>query len=139
MEHLAILSKEKKLLEKIICGEKTIESRWYTHKKTPYHKIKPGEVIYFKESGKPVTVKAKVSQTLFFDELNKEKIKSIIQEYGVKICITQEYSSKLECKNYCTLIFLENIQKIEPFNINKRGYGNMAAWITVESINQIKK
>ena len=56
MEHLAILSKHSRLLAKILSREKTIESRWYKFKKTPYKNIAIGDTIYFKESGEPVTL-----------------------------------------------------------------------------------
>ena len=74
MDHLAILSKEGKFLDKILSGEKSIESRWYKFKKTPYETIAAGDVIYFKESGESVTAKSQVSGVLFFDQLNEEKI-----------------------------------------------------------------
>ncbi|MBI1972386.1 ASCH domain-containing protein, partial [Candidatus Woesearchaeota archaeon] len=44
MDHLAIL--KKKWLEKILSGEKTIESRWYKQKITPYQKIAKGDTAY---------------------------------------------------------------------------------------------
>lgn len=139
MEHLAILAKKGKLLSKILSGEKIIESRWYKFKKTPYQNISVNDVIYFKESGDPVTVKAKVSEVLFFDELNEKKIKEILTEYGEKICVSLSYTEKLEGKNFCTLIFIHEVQSVKPFDIDKTGYGLMAAWITVEDINSIKK
>jgi hypothetical protein len=37
------------------------------------------------------------------------------------------------------LIFLSNPVAVVPFDIDKTGFGNMAAWITVEDINKIKK
>ena len=39
----------------------------------------------------------------------------------------------------CMLVFLKNVEKIEPFEINKSGFGIMSAWISVESIPKIKK
>ena len=75
MEHIAILSKKRKILDKIISGEKIIESRWYKFKKTPFEVISAGETVYFKESGEPVSAKAKVQKALFFKDLNLEKIK----------------------------------------------------------------
>ena len=74
MDHLAILDKKRKLLQKIISGEKTIESRWYKTKRTPWNNIKQGDMIYFKDCGELITAKAKVETTLFFDDLNKEKV-----------------------------------------------------------------
>ncbi len=139
MDHLAILDKKRKLLEKIASGEKTIESRWYQFKRTPYQKIKTGETIYFKDSGEAVSVRAKVSNVLFFDHLDENKIKRIITQYGDRIGISLSSVERLIGKNFCTLIFLENVERITPFNIDKKGYGMMAAWITLDDIEKIKK
>jgi ASC-1-like (ASCH) protein len=48
MDHLAILSKEKNFLGRILSGEKTIESRWYRNRKPPFKTIAPGDTVYFK-------------------------------------------------------------------------------------------
>lgn len=138
MEHLAILAKKRKLLSKIISGEKTIESRWYKFKKTPYKNISVNDVVYFKESGEPVTVKAKVSKVLFFDNLNEEKVKEILKMYGERIGVPMSYSEQIIGKKYCTLVFIDEAQLVEPFKIDKTGYGLMAAWITLDNINSIK-
>ncbi len=139
MDHLAILDKKRKLLQKIISGEKTIESRWYKFKKTPYQQINQGDTIYFKDSGEPICVKAKVGKTLFFDNLNESKIRDIITQYGERIGISISSVERLRGKNFCTLIFLKDVESIHPFNIDKKGYGMMVAWITLESIEKIKK
>ncbi|MBW3022997.1 hypothetical protein KY308_02750, partial [Candidatus Woesearchaeota archaeon] len=75
MEHLAILSSKLGLFKKILSGEKTIESRWYINKKTPYQRIKAGEVVYFKEGNR--FAKAVVSDAKFF-ELDDKKIKELL-------------------------------------------------------------
>ncbi|MEK6921860.1 MAG: hypothetical protein AABX82_08275 [Nanoarchaeota archaeon] len=143
MDHLAILDAKRKLLEKILRKEKTIESRWYVHKKAPYQQIKEGEVIYFKETGNPVTAKARVSKVLFFDKLSLKKVQEILKKYGKKIGfnkITKKNAfEKYKNKKYCTLIFLSNIEKIKSFTINKKGYGLMCAWITVKNIDRIRR
>jgi len=140
MEHLAILAKKRKILSKIISGEKTIESRWYVQKRTPYKKIQKGEVIYFKEAGDPVRVKARVKEVLFFEDLNEERVKRILEEYGRRICIRVSYAPKLSGKKYCTLIFLEEVKTLEnPFEVDKKGFGLMAAWITTGSVERLKR
>lgn len=138
MEHLAILSKESKLLAKILSGEKNIESRWYKFKKTPYGNISAGDQIYFKESGEPVTAKAQASKVMFFDVLDEEKIKGLLEDYGPQLGVSSSYVEKVKNKNFCALIFLKKVQRIEPFKINKKGYGLMAAWITIKDISKIK-
>ena len=129
------------LIAKIFSGEKTIESRWSRHKISPYGKINPGDMVYFKYSGHPVTTKAMVSRVLQFDHLNLAKIKEIIDKYSGpgKICLqeTEDLSWYLS-KNYCTLIFLKDSTKVTPFQIDKTGFGSGCAWLSIENIKAIK-
>lgn len=142
MHHVAIMKKEWGLTQKILSGQKKIESRWYQTKRTPWNNIKAGEKVYFKDSGNPVTIKAEVEKVIQYDQLTSEKVKGILEQYGDADGIEQErisyYYNLFKNKIYCMLIFLKNPQSIEPFHINKQGFGNMAAWITVEDIKKIK-
>jgi len=142
MDHVAILKKSWGFLEKVLSGKKTIESRWYKIKKSPWGLIKKEDIIYFKNSGESVLAKAKVKKVLQFSDLNPKKIKEILTRYGRNIGIEKNDMPKfykiLAHKKYCILIFLKNHQKIKPFQINKKGFGAMASWIVIENVNNIK-
>ena len=139
MDHIAILDKKRNLLAKIISREKTIESRWYQNKRTPWHNIKKDDVVYFKDAGELINVKARVKDVLFFDELSKEKVLKILKKYGRAIGFTNlEYTEYYEKKNYCILMFLEDVQEIKPFDIDKSGFGNACAWMTVKDVKMIR-
>ena len=141
--HIAIMKGLWGLTEKILSGEKTVESRWHKAKTAPWNRIKLGDIIYFKDAGKPVSVKAKVSKVLQFADITEKQRKAILKKYGLADLGTKEIVPEIENytknKKYCILIFLENPQKITLFEINKKGFGNMAAWITISDINKIKK
>ena len=143
MDHVAIMKKSWGLTKKILSGQKKIESRWYKAKVAPWNKIKVGETVYFKDSGEPVSIKAKVKKVLQFSSLTPEKVAEILKTYGEEDGIESEnipeYYERFKDKKYCLLIFLENPQRIEPFEINKKGFGMMSAWISLEDINQIRK
>jgi ASC-1-like (ASCH) protein len=144
MDHLAIMRKSWGLLPKILNGEKTIESRWYRNKYSPWDKIKKGDTVYFKNSGgEPVTVKAEVLDVLQFSNLTPKKVKEILNEYGARDGLGKKeidnYYEKFKDKNYCLLIFIKNPEKIEPFEVDKKGFGAMSAWITIDNIKMIRK
>ena len=143
MHHIAKMRKSWGLLPKILTGEKRIESRWYKNRYSPWDRIKKGDIVYFKDSGEPVTIKAEVSKVIQYSNLTPTKIKWILQKYGVKDGLGRDelgkYYQRFKDRKYCLLIFLKNSQRIKPFDINKTGYGNMAAWIVVDSINRIRK
>lgn len=142
MEHLAIMKKSLGLTKKILTCEKKIESRWYRSRYDPWNKIRPDEIIYFKNSGEQVSIKAEVEKVLQFSDLTSNKVKEILETYGKEIGITREeipkYYGMFKDKKYCILIFLKNPTKIPEFNINKKGFGNMCSWISIDSIDNIK-
>jgi len=168
MDHIAILSKKWKLLDKIISGEKNIESRWYVHKINPWNKIKKGDIVYFKETGDLIKAKAIVERVLQFDlhhkkintkslkylkqllghynlknNKNQVVIKDILLEYGERIGFDLSEIDKwiefYKNKNYCILVFLKEPEEIKEFNFDKTGFGNACAWLCVEDIEKIKK
>ena len=141
MDHLAIMKKSWGLTEKILQGEKTVESRWYKQKRSPWDRIKVGDTIYFKDSGEPVSAKAKVIKVFQFDNLDFQKTERILSKYGKYLGISDvmpEIKNYVLGKNYCIFIFFSNVEEIKPFEINKTGYGLMTAWISLENIDEIK-
>ncbi len=125
MDHVAIMKKSLGFLPKIISGEKTIESRFYNSKRSPWDKIKTGDRIFFKNTGEKITVTAFVSQVL----QNPRDLKQYMQA----LCL-----NSIPKKKYAILIFLKDVEKIEPFDINKKGFGSMSAWLSVDNIDKIR-
>lgn len=143
MHHIAIMKKSLYFLDKILSGEKTIESRWYVSMRLPWGKICVGDIVFFKNSGEPVTVKASVEKVLQFDNLSVDKINKILSEFGSRIGIADEslksFANSVSQKKYCILVFLKNVEQIAPFEINKSGFGLMCAWICVGDVDMVKK
>ncbi|MBI4895137.1 MAG: hypothetical protein HY831_01460 [Candidatus Aenigmarchaeota archaeon] len=135
------MNKKWKLIDKILSGKKTIESRWYISKRAPWNRIKRGDIVYFKDSSCPVTAMAYVEDVKQVSDLDSDKIKLIVGEYGGegKICLTNiENSIKwVSGKRYCVLIFLKDPRKVKPFNIDKKGFGNACAWICVNDVRTL--
>ena len=131
MDHIAIMKKSWGLIPKILSGQKQIESRWGVYKCAPWGKVNPGDTVYFKNSGEPVTVRAKISKVEQFTDLTPKKIKDIMEKINGDIAWAKN-------KHYCTLIYLTDVKQVKPFNINKSGFGSAAAWLTTPHINKIK-
>ena len=142
MEHVAIMKKSWGLTDKIMSGQKKIESRWYAAKHRPWDRIKEDDIVYFKDSGEPVKIKAGVEKVIQFENLNSKKVAEILEIYGrddgIEKNKTSEFFKMFKNKKYCILVFLKNPIPIKPFEIDKTGFGAMSAWITVDDINRIK-
>lgn len=131
------------LTKKILSGQKKIESRWYKVKCHPWDEIKKGEIVYFKDSGEPVMLKAEVDKVIQYSGLTHRKVGEIVKQHGKNIGLekekNQEFFERFKDKKYCVLVFLKNQIEIEPFEIDKTGFGAMAAWISISNISKIKK
>lgn len=137
MDHVAIMKPVWKLVDKIIVGEKTIESRWYSNKRDPWARIQAGDIVYFKEG--MVKARAVVESVLFFDNLTSDKIRDILNKYHKQIGVDLSYLELVKDKKYCILIFLKNPELVTEFDIDKAGFGMMNAWLCIDNINKIKK
>lgn len=141
MDHVAIMQPKLKMLEKILAGEKTIESRWYKAKRSPWDAIKSGDTVYFKNSSQPITAMAVVDQVTQYNNLTPENIDQLLQEYGSRLGLDHgqlsAFRRKVLSSRYAILIFLKKPQLVPQFTIRKTGFGAMASWITVENIGQI--
>ena len=64
MDHVAIMNPRWRLIPRILSGEKVIESRWYLTRRAPWDRVAAGDTVYFKDAGRPVTARAKVSRVV---------------------------------------------------------------------------
>ncbi len=127
MKHIAILRQP--FYDMVLSGEKTIESRWSMHKVAPYNKVSKGDTILIKETGKDVTATAKVQEVRYY-ELTPKKVEEIRQEYGRQIGTDkfEDWETTLQ-KKFCTLIWLEDVQKVEPIKVPR---SNGEGWICLK-------
>lgn len=79
-----------------------------------------------------------------YENLNLTSSLRLIEEIGKeRIGITtiemeNEIENHLKDKKYAILIWLTEVEKVEPINISKAGFGAMASWICVEDIEKVK-
>lgn len=138
MDHLAILKKSHRILDKILTGEKTIESRWYKTRRAPWGRINKGDLVYFKNSGEDVSVVAKVSKVEEY-EVGPAEIYTLLEKHFSQLGVGMEYYETIKNQKYCILVHLEKVCFVNPFPVDKTGYGNMSAWISLPDIRQIRK
>ena len=142
MDHIAFMQKAWGLTEKIATGQKTIESRWYNVRYPPWGRISPDDMIYFKDSGEPVRLRAQVAKIHTYANLVPEQARALLDEYGADCGIEPGelpgYYRRFQHKRYAIFIFLKHPQRIAPFDINKAGFGKKVSWICVENVESLR-
>lgn len=131
MEHLAIMKKG--YIEKILSGEKKIESRFSINRVAPYGKIAAGDKVYMQEVGKEVTAVFEVKDVLFFENLSEEQVEGIRTRYGKDICAEDDFWQLKKNARFATLIYVKEPRKITPFKVYKN---DRSAFKTVRSVKE---
>lgn len=139
MHHVAIMKKSWRLIPKILSGAKTIESRWYQIRRMPWDNIAKGDTVFFKNAGEMIVTQASVSRVVQYSIRDAADAQNIVEKYGKKICIVNPDPGMWgKMPKYCILVFLKDARLVDkPFHIDKTGFGNASAWITVDDIRSI--
>ncbi len=134
MVHLAIMDPKLGFIPAILDRRKTIESRWYNTRRSPWGKVRRGDTVYFKNSGGPITACARISRVEEHALLGGDAAK-ILSQYGRGIGFSPDQIRVLleayRAKRYCILLFLENSCSTDRLIFDKHGFGAQAAWITM--------
>lgn len=141
MDHVAIMSVKIPFLERIISGEKIVESRWYSQKRVPWNTVTEGDWIYFKNVAKRVTLKAQVAKVQQYELAGTEHVFGLIDLHSKALGLRQGevggFMDQVKSKRYAIFMHLHKITTIVPLKISKKGFGSMAAWITVPNIHEL--
>lgn len=140
MDHVVYLDAQADELENLLAGKKTMIVRGAAGRKLPYGRVNPGDTLYFlNNNGKGlVQACAKVSQILNSEPLTPEASQKLLANHQDTLELTKKQQQRWSGKRYLVLITVEAIQKLEPFQIDRSGYGNMDDWLPVGDINRVK-
>lgn len=110
MKHLAIFTKG--VGEKILTGQKTVESRFSQRKNPPFGVISSGDLVYIKPSGKDPIGQFRVQKVFFFEGLSGQDLNDLQKRYGKQVQAEENYWESKKNSKYGTLIF---IGEVDPF------------------------
>ena len=108
--HVAVIRKPH--LERILSGEKTIESRIGMTRRAPFGRVSVGERLYLKESGGPVRATAVVARVLCEDGLTPERVEELAREFTERICATPAYWEEKLTARCATLLWLTRVEQV---------------------------
>lgn len=141
MDHVVYVDTKARELEKLLAGEKTMIVRGATGRKLPYGRVHPGDRLYFIQNKGDGMVRAcaVVCEVFNSEKLTEEQSAQWVETNQPKLHLTPEQVKRWAGKRYLVLIEVRDVQPVEPFAIDRSGYGNMDDWLPVEVIEHVKK
>lgn len=135
------MRKDWNLIPLILANKKTVETRWYMTKRAPWGRIEKNDWIYFKDSGQPITARAKVKNVTQMEIDSEFERELWINKLWEQDLVHKQDLPKLQAyardKRFLVAIYLKAAEATPPYQIDKSGFGLQSAWITLPSIFDI--
>lgn len=125
--HLAVFAPP--LLELVIDGRKTIESRFSRVRCAPWGEVQEGDCILLKQAGGPVCGMALLDNVRFFD-LTHEPIERIKAAFGDGICADEDFWELKRSAQYATILQITQAIAVDPFGCEKK---DRRGWVALRS------
>ena len=140
MDHVVYLDASAKELELLLSAKKTMIIRGATGRKLPYGRVNQNDVLYLINNNADgyVRAKVKVKSVLNSKKMTEEESAQLVDRYQDKLQLTRKQYERWAGKRYLVMIEISDVEKIEPFRIDRRDYGNMDDWLPVEKIEKVK-
>jgi len=139
MDHVVYLDAKAKEMDKLLAGEKTMIIRGAAGRKMPYGRVNENDMLFFINNNAEGLVKTKalVSLVVNSEKMTKEETVQFVEEHKDKLNLTTAQFKRWAGKRYLVLVALSQIDKVDPFSIDKSDYGNMDDWLPVGEITKI--
>lgn len=126
--HLAILYGS--YLDEVVSGRKTVECRLGKMGYPPHGAVRPGDLIWFKETSGPVRVVASAQSIRCFRDVTPAMVETIRRQWGREIRASADFwqRGRQMGAEAVTLIWLGNVCPLRPFRVEKR---NRRAWVVL--------
>lgn len=114
--HLAVLVEP--FLKYLLCGRKTVESRFGKKKSAPYEQVAPGDVVLLKRTGGPVVGMLRVDRAEFL-VLDEAKKWHHVRALANALCADDAFWDERKEKHYATLLHVAAVRTIQPVAVRK--------------------
>lgn len=117
--HLAVMTGS--YLQLILCGVKTIESRFTRNRIAPFGQLSTGDVIFFKPSSAPIVAAGRASDVLHID-LREVTLSEVQHRFGHAIApVEATFWTDRSRARYATLVHLTDVTELPtPVLVDKR-------------------
>ena len=125
VHHLVVL--HRCYLELVLHRQKTVELRCSLHKRAPFERVSPGDVLWFKLASGSVYGRATVTKTRF---VTRSRGRFALDSLGPSRAdigpLGVDFVRRLRRSRFITLVGFGPLTRFEPFEISKR---NRLAWV----------
>ena len=141
MDHVVYVDHKTNELEKLLDGSKKMIIRGAAGRKMPHGRVNPGDVLYLINNNAEgfVLARAVVTSVFSSEKMITEDSHNLVKEIQPMLQLTLAQMERWSGKRYLVIIEVSQVEKIEPFLLDKSGYSNMDDWLFVKEIALVRR
>jgi hypothetical protein len=114
--------------------------RGATGRKIPYGRVNQDDILYFINNNAEglILAKARVKSVFNSEKMTEAESVRLVEKHQGKLQLSKRQQARWGGKRYLVLIEVSDVKRVEPFQIDKSGYGNMDDWLSVVQIERVK-
>ena len=126
--HLAVFREP--FLDLILCGRKTVESRFSRNHVAPHGRLVEGDLLLLKRQSGPVAGIAEVGAANYY-RLDPDTFTQIRATFASRLCAeAREFWEARSAARHATLAHIRQAAVVDPFWVDKR---DRRAWVVLQS------
>lgn len=129
-EHVAIVHPW--VIEALLAGRKTIESRFSRDKRPPFGRVEAGQRIYFRTTGGGYAARARIAEAECLEGLTEARVAKIEAEHRSAIGGDDAYWKSARRARCVTLVHLHDCEAVGRGPSLDRQRGDRRAWFVLD-------
>ncbi|MEA3438975.1 MAG: hypothetical protein U9R58_01705 [Chloroflexota bacterium] len=140
MDHLVYVDVKARELERLLWGDKSMIVRGAAGRKIPYGRVNTGDMLYLIRNNAEGMIKARIRVRGIYnsEQMTREESVDLILRHQHKLQLTTGQLKRWAGKRYLVLIEVCDVQKLEPFCIDRCMWREISDWLPVGDINGLK-
>jgi hypothetical protein len=141
MDHIVYLDRPAGALEAMRRGDKTMVVRAAMGRRSPYGKVKVGDVLYFTENDGKQMIHGRGKVTYVYDspKLTHEESSALLKENQRELWLSEQQFLRWSGKRYLVLVTVDGFEELPKFRFTRRYFTTLDDWLTIDDINKVRK
>lgn len=141
MDHIVYLDKPAGALDAMRQGRKTMVGRAYNGRRSPYGKVKVGDMLYFTENDGQQIIYGRGRVTSVYDspKLGHEESFSLLEEHRRALWLSDAQFLRMAGKRYLVLVTVDGFHELPRFRFTRRDFHTLDDWIPVGNVERARK
>lgn len=140
MDHIVYLDRPAGALEAMRRGDKTMVGRAAMGRRSPYGKVKVGDMLYFTENDGKQMIYGRGRVTVVYDspKLTHDQSEALLTKYRKALGLSEQQFLRMSVKRYLVLVTVDHFEALPTFRFTRRLFTSLDDWLMIDDVRKAR-